>query len=159
MTASRRSILAMFGAGSAAAAIGNSSDVMRANIPPMPPPDPFMSASQGMQAGYIGGSVDYEAAMEAEHGTAMTWLRANGLPQYVRDRIRRQADEQSRAAVIFPPEIEAYRSFAPHVKRRMYAEMIARRHEQGVFQEVETSVISRATRALVPGFLRRLSWF
>lgn len=42
-----------------------------------------------------------------------------------------QAEARAQAALttVFPPEIAAFRSFAPHVRRRLYAELLVREAE------------------------------
>ena len=43
-------------------------------------------------------------------------------------------------AIIFPPEIAAYRSFAPHLRRRLYADMLLRRARLLTLAEPPTHV-------------------
>lgn len=150
----RRSILGLIGLGSAGALSGatvgeTSGMVAGAN-----------RAYSGALAGRaINAGSEDDGEYAAGQARAASWLRANGLPGYVRERIRRNVEVEVDRLPI-PADIQALRSFAPHLKRRLHVERLARQHERAELDTRLHDLTRELRQSVIPEGVRNfMGWF
>lgn len=155
----RRGLLALIGLGGGAAFTGGSSlmpasghsSLGSAVAGASPFGESLNSASRSSMA--------HEAHLySAGQQKAAEWLRSNGLPAYVRQRIR-DSVEVTADQFPMPDDIKALRSFAPHLKRRLHVERLARLREREHLEDQIHNLTREVRQSVIPESVRKfMGW-